>query len=222
MNNRIKNEPNLKIDDFSMNNEYLNIHKNSWEEAYVSGKWEYLKTDLSESHRYCLIHNYFRTFIQKGSVLDLGCGEGNILRYFTRDEIVYYKGVDICSHAIHTAKTEFSWADFENMDLSKFSETRKYEMIILNEILYYLPDTESIINKYSEYLTSNGIMVVSLYYPIGTNRRTFHHIIENISKILHNRMNHIELIDDVLIINLNRNKRWNILMYKNANNGIQK
>ena len=125
---------------------------------------------------------------------------------------MYYKGVDICAHAIKTAKTENSWADFENIDLLKLSEKRKYNMIILNEVIYYLPDAEYIIKKYSDYLTNNGIMIVSYYFPTDTNHSPFLDIIGNISKILHNEMDHIELIDEVMITNLIKNKRWNILI----------
>ena len=74
-----------------MDQTYLVRNKTVWEKEYDSGRWEFLKTDLSETYRYSLICNYFRFFIKQGSIFDVGCGEGLLLRYFNRDEIAYYK-----------------------------------------------------------------------------------------------------------------------------------
>ncbi len=45
-----------------------------WEEAYASGRWDYL-ADIGELPRYGIVAEYLHKLIGRGRLLDAGCGE---------------------------------------------------------------------------------------------------------------------------------------------------
>lgn len=96
---------------------------------------------------------------KQGDILDLGCGNG-----FLSKQLIFkkYTGVDISSIAIKSNKQIIKNVNFYCMPLEKFKNKYKYDIIIFNEILYYV-NYKQTIHKFLKYLKRNGIIVISTY-----------------------------------------------------------
>lgn len=121
-----------------------------WSESYKSGRWDYLWSD-EQLKRYQLIQSWCR-HIGTVSLLDVGCGEGVLLRDLPPGKIRSYLGLDFSSTAIKSAS--FSWkehpfAKFEVYDAEKLTERnwQPYDTIVFNEILYSLHNPAELLDK---------------------------------------------------------------------------
>lgn len=146
---------------------YFKRTKDEWDCEYKVGKWEYLSSN-DESSRYILIRNICKTYVEKGFLLDLGCGEGLILDYMTNKDYLFYCGVDISNVAINCAKKRKiskSKIIFFNTKIENFYTPIKFDVIIFNEILYYLKNPSRVLNRYLKFLKKDGIIIISIYQP---------------------------------------------------------
>ena len=115
-------------------------------------------------------------------VFDFGCGNGTHPLYFASKGFEVY-GVDIISSAIEFAKKrmpEYSenFAVIEpSQNIGSLFDT-KFDVIIANQSLYYLPDTalEQTLSQIHEMLSPDGIVFFTmmgskcLYYDLRTGR----------------------------------------------------
>lgn len=85
--------------------------------------------------------------IEEGSsVLDIGCGDGAILKYLIAEKGVAAQGIDISEKAVTFARSEglnVSLGDVLNSDNLDMSS--KYDYIILSEIIEHIPDPEKLL-----------------------------------------------------------------------------
>jgi 2-polyprenyl-3-methyl-5-hydroxy-6-metoxy-1,4-benzoquinol methylase len=134
------------------------------DDEYLRGRWEYLN-HLEEMARYAVIAGYCRYRGDVSSVLDLGCGSGLLRRWLRPLEAIDYVGVDLSNVAIETARNE--WTDestkFVAMDVATFVPDRKFDVIVLNEVLYYFEQPDRILRRVAAFLEQNGKFVISLW-----------------------------------------------------------
>ncbi|MFM2231033.1 MAG: hypothetical protein RL607_2291 [Bacteroidota bacterium] len=134
----------------------------TWNYKYAIGKWKKMGT---EADRYQAIVAY----IQKSSttplrILDLGCGYGALLNYLPKDKYTFYLGVDLSDTAILKArKKKYPNAVFKVADLHQFKTEEKFDLLVLNEVLYYLDNRMEVVKQLSLFTTPNAKMIVSLY-----------------------------------------------------------
>lgn len=82
-----------------------------------------------------------------------------------------YLGIDISSEAINRArKFENEKTEFRSMNVEDINLDKKYDIIIFNEILYYLDDPVAMMDRLVEGLAEDGIMIVSMYYSEMTKK----------------------------------------------------
>jgi trans-aconitate methyltransferase len=109
------------------------------------------------------------TYIQKSSVtppriLDLGCGYGALLEYLPKDAYATYLGVDLSDTAILKArKKKYPNAIFKVSDLHQFKTEEKFDLLVFNEVLYYLDNRSEVVKQLSLFTTPHAKMIVSLY-----------------------------------------------------------
>jgi 2-polyprenyl-3-methyl-5-hydroxy-6-metoxy-1,4-benzoquinol methylase len=140
---------------------YRKILVGDSEKRYATGRWNYLR-DITESHRYSLIIGC-ADFYRPGerSILDVGCGEGILQK---RADYSRYVGVDMNAEAIRlaqarsNARTEFVLAPAE-----KFNTEERFDVIVFNESLYYIPNPLAVFTQYRQYLADDGIVVVCMF-----------------------------------------------------------
>lgn len=88
------------------------------------------------------------------SVLDLGCGQGNLIRCMHIP--VYYKGVDLNyvgnSHLI------------ENADIMTWETDKKYDTIVLQEVLEHLTflDSQEITKRIKKFMHDESTLIISV------------------------------------------------------------
>ncbi len=79
----------------------------------------------------------FAKWITQGaSVLDLGCGDGELLAYLTRERKVHAQGIEIDEQAIHRCVTEGLSVFQQDIDtgLSEYSDNT-FDYVILNQTI---------------------------------------------------------------------------------------
>ncbi|WP_434742059.1 class I SAM-dependent methyltransferase [Micromonospora sp. SH-82] len=134
-----------------------------WESQYRSGRWDYLADDV-EAVRYQRIAAEIR---ERGatSLLDLGSGTG--LLYEALGGTAYpgrYLGVDWSM----TALPRPPWGAGHHWvcaDVTALPVRGRFDVVLLNEVLYYLDDAPAVIDGLFPLLAEGGALVVSLWQP---------------------------------------------------------
>ena len=140
----------------------LKRNKLLWNIQFEEGNWDYLNS-IQELSRYSLIIGYYNFFIENGSVLDLGCGQG-ILHQRFKNNYIKYVGIDISEKAISLAKQNGNEkSEFICEDFAGYIPNQKFDFIVFNESLYYFEKPLELINKYVSYLNPNGKIVISMW-----------------------------------------------------------
>lgn len=136
--------------------------KLKWNYKYRKGVWDYMG---EEQLRYDTIVDFIRqTQIDKPEILDLGCGYGALNKYLTEGDYSFSLGVDISSTAIQMAKKQqYPNADFLAINIHNFTPAQKFDIIIFNEVLYYLDNQLEVVSKFSKYFNSGGYFIFSFY-----------------------------------------------------------
>jgi 2-polyprenyl-3-methyl-5-hydroxy-6-metoxy-1,4-benzoquinol methylase len=140
-----------------------------WETEYSNGKWAFMR-DLPEVSRYSVIIGYITYFAHRGAVLDVGSGDG-ILRERLVQPLRRYVGVDISSEAIrHARRLEDAQTMFVCADVTQYDPDDTFDVIVFNEVLYYLNDPLSLLRRYERYVQPGGVFVISMHVnPKTTN-----------------------------------------------------
>lgn len=179
-----------------------------WEQQFRQGSWDFLKS-LQEIPRYCVLCSYMKHLGRSISLLDVGCGEGLLLKFCEREWLVSYSGLDISQTALDKIKTLLPGDRLICSALEEFSTDEKFDVILFNEVLYYIHDPETHLNKFCNYLNPGGIFIISTYKKSGWffhNNRRIRSAWHFISKCRWKK------IDEVLIKNIPYRKSWKIAL----------
>jgi 2-polyprenyl-3-methyl-5-hydroxy-6-metoxy-1,4-benzoquinol methylase len=134
----------------------------TWEAQYAAGKWDFL-TELSELSRFSILAGYICHLKPGGAVLDMGCGQGALLRRLPGDSYSRYVGIDLSASAISVARRQqderstFLAADCEN-----YAPEERFDVIVFNEVLCCLRDPLQTVERYVRSLNPGGLLLVSL------------------------------------------------------------
>jgi 2-polyprenyl-3-methyl-5-hydroxy-6-metoxy-1,4-benzoquinol methylase len=140
--------------------------------APLSVAWdgEYKESQIAESPRYAVIADIVNRFAEKHDraikVIDGGCGEGYLLRFLDRSKIRYI-GVDMDEPAL--SSVPLNPGDSVHMaPIDDFWDFRPgapvgIDVIVLNEVLYYLDDPVACMNRYMPIVENGGLMVISIH-----------------------------------------------------------
>ena len=140
--------------------------KQRWNKQYKSGRWENLKGEI-EAVRYQTIIDYISEFgAANPSILDLGCGEGILCERMKSVGYSRFLGMDFSSVSIKNASLlNLKNAEFVCADIHTFTPYKTYDVIVFNEVFYYIHDSEKehVLNKMMEHLSETGIIITSIY-----------------------------------------------------------
>jgi SAM-dependent methyltransferase len=99
------------------------------------------------------------------TILDIGCGEGIVSDYITEEQKKNYIGVDVSSVAINQAlETHGAPMTWVVSMAHEYTPPREVDVIIFSEMLYYV-DYQKVLTQYENYLSPNGIIIISLWCP---------------------------------------------------------
>ncbi len=134
-----------------------------WDQEFVSGRWDYLGK-VGEMPRYAVIAGYYRASPANDTVLDVGCGTGILQPWLERVGYGLYRGVDLSVTAIEQAqRCANQTTHFEVANAETYVPPRTFDVIIFNEMLYYMTDPVRELRRYSQYLAPKGTYIISLW-----------------------------------------------------------
>nr|AGZ94243.1 SAM-dependent methyltransferase [Kitasatospora sp. NRRL F-6133] len=131
-----------------------------WEREYTSGRWDYLDGG-DDPLPTALVRKYARG----GRILDLGCGTSANLR-LDADGYSFYLGVDISPDAIERARRLGRPAsEFEVADVTTFRPPGRFDLVLLREVVYYLPAARAaeLVRRTGDSLTADGVIAVVIW-----------------------------------------------------------
>jgi 2-polyprenyl-3-methyl-5-hydroxy-6-metoxy-1,4-benzoquinol methylase len=136
--------------------------KGHWEDEYESGLWNRLHGS-QEFARYTLVSGYIQRSRRQVSLLDIGCGEGVILKHLNLDLVGEYTGIDIAQTALDKIAPKRGQDRYICSSLENYLPDAKWDVVLFNEVLYYTSDPVAQLKKFESSLKKNGCYVISMY-----------------------------------------------------------
>ena len=132
------------------------------------GGWGRLR-DAGEADRYRAVRAAVERHAPDGFVLDVGCSQGILQEGLTYRR---YVGVDRYAPALRRARgADAPDTTFVAADASTFVPDAPPDVVVLNEVLYYLPRPVQTVERYARLLAPGGVVVVSCYARTWPTRR---------------------------------------------------
>jgi SAM-dependent methyltransferase len=137
-----------------------------WDEEFSGSKWNFIDNTIGDC-----VYPLLEKHAANKSILDLGCGPGNTANELAPDGYRTYVGVDISEAALGKAamRTEENGRSdknrFERADFLSYVPTQQFDVILFRESMYHVPlgKTKAILDRYSTYLTGEGVFIVRMY-----------------------------------------------------------
>jgi len=129
-----------------------------------------------------LIETINKFLIRKSSILDIGCGAGT-LSFYLASEGNYVTGIDISSYAIKkcSESAKFlrlsSHCQFKTVNFETDIIYKKFDLILLIEVMEHLEKDDAVLKKISKMLTVNGCLLISVpsrnapLYKLGLTKK---------------------------------------------------
>ncbi len=134
-----------------------------WNQQYGSGGWNNLES-VRELPRYSVIAGYCRFYRPNGRVLDVGCGNGILASHLGARGVSSYVGFDLSETAITQARSRaVTNAAFVVADVELFVPPHAFDVVVFNEVLYYLHAPVAAVERLAGALGSGGLIIVSLF-----------------------------------------------------------
>lgn len=134
----------------------------TWEAQYAAGRWNFL-AEVSELARFSVLAGYIGHLKPGGSVLDVGCGQGALLRRLPDPAYARYLGIDLSGSAIAVARRQQNErSTFLAADCEDYLPADPYDVIVFNEVLCCLRDPLRTAARYTRLLNPGGVLLVSL------------------------------------------------------------
>jgi 2-polyprenyl-3-methyl-5-hydroxy-6-metoxy-1,4-benzoquinol methylase len=135
----------------------------TWDREYARGDWDRLDA-ASELIRYAAVFGQIYRRPNSPAVLDVGCGTGKLLELVSLLGYEHYVGIDVSEQAIERSKAlALPRSSFEVAFAESFATDRSFDVIVFNEVMYYLGDPVAVAKRYSGWLREQGLLVVSMY-----------------------------------------------------------
>ena len=133
-------------------------------------KWAAVDRDISmeNGHRRSVLDMFNilekeRKLENDFSFLDIGCGNGWVIRDVLKNKNCFYAlGIDGAPNMIQKAK-KFNLGDFELTDIEKYNLSRTFDIIFSMETFYYFKQIDKLLNNiYNNGLNENGIIIIGI------------------------------------------------------------
>jgi methionine biosynthesis protein MetW len=84
---------------------------------------------------------------ENSSVFDIGCGDGSTLKFLIEKKNIKGEGVDVSNEAVKMARSKGIEAFMGNVASHEFQITKRYDYIIISEVLEHIPNPEDLMEK---------------------------------------------------------------------------
>lgn len=168
-----------------------------WNEDYAVGELDYYGA-LRELPRYGVLLGYLSVLPDSLSILDVGCGVG-LMRSRIRDEQVgRYCGCDPSDVAVGKARA-LQWVRSEfHVEATPPAALGQFDVIICNEMLYYVDDVDALLARLSGMLKPDGRLLTSVTRHPGDS-------------VLHDKLDrHFARLDAVIVKSKSAPLKWRL------------
>jgi len=142
-----------------------------WDQQYASGFGDLLSR-REEQQRYATLVDFMVSAEKNQAILDVGCGEGILLDFLEPFGYQQYLGFDFSAVAIQNAsKRANARATFVRGSAESFVPDGRFDCIVFNECLYYLPDPMPVLRRFVPYLARDGVIIVSMLMKTDSVKR---------------------------------------------------
>ena len=101
----------------------------------------------------------------------MGAGKASYKSELDASKVSRYVGVDISTEVIARALSKSNERiSFVAEDATRFTPQNDFELIVFNECLEYFEDPLSLVRRYENFLTDNGLFIISMFRGIDTAR----------------------------------------------------
>ena len=134
-------------------------HKDSWQR--LRGR--------TEAARYRAVRDVIERYAADGFVLDIGCSQGILQEGLSYGR---YLGVDNSEQSIRLAQSKCNRRTrFVCADGSTFVADQRPNAVVMNEVIYYLPDPIAAVEHHARGLAPGGVVIISIYARTWSSRR---------------------------------------------------
>ncbi|NLP10324.1 class I SAM-dependent methyltransferase [bacterium] len=115
--------------------------------------------------RYAQFYNaYVPAYIPAGkTVLDVGCSAGQLGKLLREEKGCTVYGVDISPEAVRSAAGVLQAAEVMDVERDPFPfADHRFQVVLFVDVLEHLFNPEEVLKKFQNYLTPDGVMVVSI------------------------------------------------------------
>ena len=142
------------------NSMYQTVSKDDEIPAVVSGT-KNLKSSAQKKNSQLVAQSYLQYLKRKTdenfeNALDIGCGFGHFVEELNKIGINAI-GIESDKNTVENAKAHVNYGFFDE----SYDSTKKYDLISINQTLYYFEDTFVILEKISKLLKPNGIIMIA-------------------------------------------------------------
>jgi trans-aconitate methyltransferase len=139
-----------------------------WEKKYRDENYDL--GDPKEDGRYGALLQVLRRY-DRGSLIDLGCGDGLLWRHYRPLSDARLIGVDYSDTAVAKANARgLERCQFLTADYRTFVPPGQVSVVVFNESLYYIEDFEGALDRAEAWLDQDGCVVVSMFDTLVTSR----------------------------------------------------
>lgn len=111
-----------------------------------------------------IIKNYYN----KGCLLDIGCGYGDLLNHFKKQDFKLY-GIDISSFAIRKAKKMYPYIHFKVADAQRFIPFKiKFDAVMAIDVIEHLNNPLKALKNIRSKIKQGGYLFIQM--PFVSNR----------------------------------------------------
>lgn len=110
-----------------------------------------------------------KIFVLRGNVLDIGCGEGRLLK-FIDNSISRYVGIDNDEECIEKAKDDWKEKNYEFRHAfvtESLEIDNKFDNIVMLAIIEHMECPDKVLRKLTENLSENGRIIITTPGPLA-------------------------------------------------------
>ncbi len=144
------------------------VSMNQWDAQYAGSNYTERLDSARQVAHHMVILGYLTYGTKPPTVLDIGCGHGRFLQLLAGVDFAEYTGVDWSDHAVEQARALLiPRTRFEVGDMDYWDTTERFNVVVLDESLYYSADPFEMFERSLGWLAEDGMVIVSMFRSLG-------------------------------------------------------